>query len=628
MNTPSLACVARRALLLACAITAPAALRGQTPLETPETLDTYVVTATRTAQPAAHAGTVTDVLTADELARRQVTLASGIFGLATGTPATPSGAMGEVTSVFLRGANSNQTLFLVDGIRLNDPNTDYQVYLGGATLGATDRVEITHGPQSTLYGGEAAGGVVSISAQRGRGAPTASLGAEAGSFSTVAGSVTAQGAQGDWGYAVSADTGRTENARPNNDFTHTNAVLRLDCTLGAKVSVGGTLRWYHGVIGEPGDRYTNDPNNQNSENNVLATVFAEVTPSEHWFSRLTLGDQERRFVAESPAPNPPYFSPSATNTVKNHRAVLDWQASYNGIDQHRITAGITAEQTHTQNDGFGLIDQRQSLFAMFVQDEYNPLPNLFLTGGLRSDDFDTFGRATTGRATVAWLPDGPAVKLRASYGTSFRSPSFLDLYGHDTYYVGNPNLRPEKAHGWDAGMDWYLPEKRGTLSATWFETDYTDLIVYNFAVFPSTVVNANRARTRGVELSAQTTLGGALEARLAYTYLEAVDLTDNTRLLRRPRHAFNADVWHAFGHGVTAGAGVAFAAGRQDVDALTFATIDAEDYTVARVYAAWQVTDRLALKGRIENLLNEKYEAVNGYPALGFGAFFGAEWKF
>ncbi len=623
MKIPSSARLTRLASYLTGSLVA-LALRAQTPA----TLDTYVVAATRTPQPAAQIGTATDVLTSDELSHRQITLLSGIFGFATGTPVTPSGATGEVASVFLRGSNSNQTLFLMDGIRLNDANTDYQVFLGGATLGATDRVEIAHGPQSTLYGGEAIGGVVSISAQRGRGAPTASLSAEGGSFGTVNGAVAAQGASGEWGYALSADTGRTANARTNNDFTHTNAVLRLDRTVGTNLSVGGTLRWYHGVTGEPGDRYTNDVNNTNREGNVLATVFAELTPGEHWFSRVTIGDQERRFESDSPAPNPPYGSPSATNTVKNHRAVLDWQTTFSGIEQHRITAGLTGEQTHTRNDGFGQIDQRQSLLAVFVQDEFTPRPNVFLTAGLRSDDFDTFGRATTGRATAAWLPDGKTFKLRASYGTSFRSPSFLDLYGRDTYYVGNPNLRPEKARGWDAGVDWYLPEKRGTLSATWFETDFTDLIVYDFAVFPSTVVNADRARTRGLELSAQTTLGGALEARVAYTYLQADNLTSQTRLLRRPRHAFSADAWHDFGHGVTAGAGVAFAAGRQDVNALTFATIDAEDYTVARLYAAWQVNSRLTFKVRFENLLNEKYEAVNGYPALGFGAFAGAEWKF
>ena len=133
---------------------------------------------------------------------------------------------------------------------------------------------------------------------------------------------------------------------------------------------------------------------------------------------------------------------------------------------------------------------------------------------------------------------------------------------------------------------------------------------------------------RVLELSAQAKLGGALEGRLAYTYLEAEDLSQHTRLLRRPRHAVNADAWHDFGHGVSVGAGLMAAAGRQDVDAQTYATINAEDYTVARLYAAWQVNDRLTLKARIENLLDERYEPVNGYPALGRGVFLGAECKY
>jgi vitamin B12 transporter len=253
--------------------------------------------------------------------------------------------------------------------------------------------------------------------------------------------------------------------------------------------------------------------------------------------------------------------------------------------------------------------------------------HLYLTAGLRNDDFDTFGRATTGRATAAWLSRDSRWKARASYGTAFRSPAFLDLYGQSPFYVGNPNLKPEKARGWDAGADYYLAGNRGTLSATWFQTDLTNLITYDFSVFPGTTINVGKARTRGVELAGKFNLPGALIARAAYTYLDADDLIAHTRLLRRPRNSGLLDVWHEFPAGVNVGAGLAFAADRMDVDAQTFATVRDSDYTVVRVYAAWQVTPRLALKARLENLLDKKYEEVNGYPALGFGAFAGVEWK-
>lgn len=589
---------------------------------TPAQLEPFVTTGTRTPAAPSTIGTVVDQITAAELARRQQTALRDVLGANAGTPLFASGASGALGSLFMRGANSNQTLFLVDGIRLNDPNTDYQVFLGGACVSACDSLEIAHGPQSTLYGGEAIGGVISLRAQRGTGAPSARIAAEAGSFGTVQGSAAAQGASGANSYNFASAGGRTANDRPNNEFTSATTTLRLDRTLNQRVSIGGTARWFHGDYGDPSDRFTNDPDNSTREDNVLVTAFADVNLADAWTARTVLGGQDRRFVAESPRVG----RATAFTVVKNRRAVVDTQSTYTGIERHKMTAGFTAEANHTRNTGFGNINKKQGLFAIFAQDEFSPVDTVYLTGGLRSDDFDTFGRATTGRATAAWLVAQRAVKLRATYGTAFRSPSFLDLYGQSAFYAGNPNLRPERARAWDAGADYYLPGQRGTLSATWFSTDYTDLIA-STSNFRS-VENIQKARTRGAELSAKTTLTGAVEVRASFTYLEAQNLTSNTRLLRRPRQSGSVDAWRDFGGGISAGAGASFAANRRDVNARTFAQIDQEDFSVTRVYAAWQVNRRLTIKVRLENLLDESYEEVSGYPALGFGAFGGVEWKF
>jgi vitamin B12 transporter len=123
-------------------------------------------------------------------------------------------------------------------------------------------------------------------------------------------------------------------------------------------------------------------------------------------------------------------------------------------------------------------------------------------------------------------------------------------------------------------------------------------------------------------------VGGSWETRVAYSYLEADNLTEHTRLLRRPRQMLSADVWRNLGGGVSVGAGVLSVAKRQDIDAQSFATIDAPNYTVARLYAAWSVSDRVTVKMRVENLLDEHYEEVNGYPALGAGVFAGVEARF
>ena len=613
----------RRLLVIAGFVPALAAFaqEGETTKLTP-----YVVTTTRTPIAVTTAGSAVDTISADELARMQLTSLNSALGSVPGAPTFASGAPGGVTSLFMRGTNSNQTLFLADGIRMSDPNTDYAVVLGGACLGACDNLEVAHGPQSTLYGGEAVGGVVAIRGQRGNGAAQSSVAVEGGSFGTVQGAVSAQGGDAKSGYAFSAAGGHTDNERVNNAFDSATYTLRLDHRYSENVAIGMTWRGFNGRYGSPGAARgfgANDPDNTENESNQLATIFADLTHSPALTSHIVLGGQDRRYVADSPSP----FGFSQT-IVKNRRAILDWQSTYTASEQHRVTGGFTTELNTTRNTGFGNINQRQKLFAFFVQDQWTPVRSVYLTGGLRSDDFDTFGRATTGRVTAAWLTNQDHLKFRTSYGTGFRAPSFLDLYGQNAYYVGNPNLKAEKAKGWDAGVDYYLAKNAGTLSATWFQTDLTNLITFDFASFPSTVQNVEQARTQGVELAAKFDLPGSWKARLAYTYLDANNLSEGTRLLRRPRNSGSLDLWQDFGRGFSAGTGVVFAADYQDVDAATFATIDAKSYTVVRLYGAWQATKRLAVKVRLENLLDKKYEQVNGYPQLGFGAFTGVEWKF
>ena len=585
----------------------------------------YVITATRTPAALTTTGSAVESISAAELARMQLTSLSSALSGVPGAPTFRSGATGGITSLFLRGSNSNQTLFLVDGIRFNDPNTDYMPSLGGMCVSACDSLEISHGPQSTLYGGEAVGGVLALRAQPGKGPATQAVSVEAGSFGTLQGSLQAQGARGDTAYNLSIVGGHTDNDRPNNEFDSATYAGRLDRKVSDRFAIGVTYRGFIGRYGSPGDRFTNDLNNTEEENNQLATIFADFTPTAAFTSHVILGGQHRRF--ESINPNAAGTSVNTTR-VTNRRAVLDWQNTLHLPARHRLTGGITAEANRTRNTGFGDIDESQQLLAVFVQDEWSPVERVYLTAGLRSDDHDTFGRATTGRATAAWLSANSRWKFRASYGTAFRSPSFLDLYGESSFYVGNPDLKPEKARGWDAGVDYFLADKQGILSLTWFDTRFSNLVVFDFGVFPGTTANVERARTKGLEASGKFSPNGWVDVRLSYTYLEANNVSQNTRLLRRPRHSGSIDLWRELGGGFSLGTGVAFASDRMDVHADTFATIRGEDYTVVRIYGAWQASARLTVKARVENVLDERYEQVHGFPQLGLGAFAGIEWKF
>ena len=617
-----------RAAFLALAFASGAHAQDAIEPDAPLTLDALVVTATRTPVSLEKLASAATVVSAAELDLSQQSSLLAALGTAPGLPTSTTGQAGGVTSLFTRGSNSNHTLVLIDGVRFSDANTDYFNLLGGATLGAHERVEIVRGPQSPLHGGEALGGVIAIDQIRGCGPASGQLLAEAGSLGTVQASASLQGAQDATSYAFSAAGGHTDNDRADNAFDRGNFALRLDRDVSNTARVGTTLRGYHGLYESPGDRFTNDPNNTERERLLLSTVFAELEPTEDWFLRATLGVQHRELESSNPLPNPNAGGPPGVATLTNRRVVLDAQATWSGAERHRVTFGTTVERSGTRSDGFGAIDETQNLAAFFAQDEITLRDDLFITLGLRNDDHDTFGHATTGRAALAWIARPESLKLRASYGTAFRSPSFLDLYGVSAFYVGNPDLDPEEARGWDAGFDYTLPGKRGLLSATWFDTRFDDLINYDFSVFPSTVRNVGQARTHGIETALRLDLAPATRLTLAHTWLEAENTDTGARLLRRPRHTVNADLNHAVTSRLTLGGGASWVIDREDVDAATFATVDAEDYLVVRAYGRYALREDLGLRLRVENALDERYEAVNGFPSPGLAIYGGVDWRF
>ncbi len=601
-------------ITLVCAAL-PAARAQFTPIQ----IDPVVTTATRLPEPLTTVGTAMDVVTASEVERQQLTSLGDALGGAAGAPEFASGQAGAATSLFLRGANSNQTLFLVDGIRVNDANTGYAAFVGGARFGPFDSLEIARGPQGTLYGSDAVGGVVSISSRKGVGPQSGSIGVEAGSFGTVQGIASIQGGPGKWAYAISAAGGDTENDRPNNRFESGNLTLRLDRSISEDFSLGATVRGLVSRYGDPGDEYTNDLFDTEREGNWLGTLFADARLGENFTTHLTLGGQEQKYTA---------VTEFGTTVVTNERGVVDWQVTGRMTENNSLTAGLTDESEMTRNPGFGSIDNHQSFLAVFAQDEWTPIKDIHLSGGVRHDDFDTFGSATTGRATLAALSADHAVKLRASLGTGFDSPSFLDLYGQSPFYVGNPRLKPEKSRGWDAGMDFYIPGNQGSLGLTWFRTDHRNLIEDNFNVYPATAENVGKARTEGLEVSVKTVLAGSIQTKAAYTRLDAKNVADGTPLLRRPRDSASVDLWQDLGAGWSLGAGGSYVGHRADINALTYATAEDPTYTVVRAYAAWRVNPHLTLKARVENLLDRRYEPVNGYPQAGRGIYGGAEWRF
>ena len=580
-------------------------------------LKDLVVTATRSPTPLRAIGSSADQLGSLELRRRQLRTLREALQLLPGGTVLATGAPGGVTSLFLRGVASSQTLFLVDGIRVNDADASYASLLGGLELAGMNRLEIVRGPQSTLYGGAAIGGVVALDAARGAGRPRGEAELDGGSFATWRGRLSAQGGRGPLGAAVTLTANGSDNQRHPNDWDQRTQLVRLDYDLSKAIRAGATFRGLQHEYTSPGDLRTSNttPAGTTTFANNLGTAWLEATPLARWQSRLVLG-LERQFSEGTSRYN---GGPESVFTLRNRREVLDWQNTVSAAAGVTLVGGVNREWSRAVSDGDAL---HQRLWGFYGEAQLTPLPTLSLTAGVRADDYNTFEHATTYRITGAWFSPRTGTKLRASLGTGFMPPSLAARFG-SAFQNPNPEIRPERSRGWDAGAEQSFLAGRGGLAVTWFRNTLRDLLGFESAPYPEKgrSVNIDRARTSGLEVSGRIT-AGAVDARAAYTLLaahsESESDPDLTRLIRRPRHTASGDLLVSLTARGTVGAGLIALADREDSDFNSFPArrVDPGDYLVARLYGSWDI-GALCLQARIENLFDARYEPVYGFPALG-----------
>lgn len=576
-----------------------------------------VVIARRDSTPARIRASAADLLSNKELSRRRLFRLGDALRLLPGAAVVGTGAPGGVASTFFRGVNSNQTLLLIDGIRVTDANIGAAALLGGFELDPLDQLEVVRGPQGTLFGGAAIGGVIAIGrSPLGRVSGVAAEG-EAGSFASYRARVSGSARAGRFDLSGSASLTDAENERRFNQYDHRGQSLRLQYRATDRLTVGASVRGLQSSYTSPGDlRTTNStPVGTTDFDHLLATAYVDGWISARWSSRLTLGGQGYFLQGTSQFNGGPPF----VSRVKANRWVADWQ--------HRVTlgnrivaiGGLNAELADVA-DNDGRRDER--LRAGYADVTVTPTPDISLTAGLRRDDYTTFGGRMTGRLAASYFAAAPRLKLRATYGTGFLPPSLAARYG-GPFQNPNPEILPERSRGWDLGADRFFARDRGVVSVTAFGNVLEDLIGFEAAPFPQLGMSVNiaRAKTSGLELSTRVAVG-SVDVRAGYTYLRAVDAgaTESTerRLIRRPRHTIAADVaWTTDRLMVGLGAQAAIDREDSDFSSFPFRRIDPGNVFDARVTAEWRASGLLAIRGRIENLLNDRYEEVYGYPALG-----------
>lgn len=610
-----------RSLLFAtaAAVCLPLSAHARSMDDPDEALPEVVVTATRL--PAIVADTPgARVLDRETIDRRGAVFAADILADVPGLSVVRSGAFGGVAQVRMRGAAPGKTLVLIDGVPVNDPAEVNGAFdFSGLELSDIERIEVLSGPQSSLWGSDAIGGVIAFTTHELDGLAAE---AEAGSFDTVRGRLA--GGVSTERYGFGAWVSRFDTAgisaadaadgNPEADgFTSTTAGVRGRYAFDDAVSVDGSVRWTDSDVDLDG--YA-----------APAFVFADTADSqasEQWsgFGRLRLdafglahqvsvsiSDIRRDTISAFPS------------SFEADRQVYRWQAEGEAAGVAFVVGAEREETTGSLSTG---LTEDLGTTSAFATARVEPADRLSLTGALRFDDTDDFGSKATGRASAAF-DAGAGVTLSAAYGTGFKAPSISQAVC-DFCFSSQPfpALRPETATGYEAAVGWASTDGRIEGRATVYRLEVEDQITYVFdpATFDSVYVNVAETATDGVELEGRARLGGGFDLSLAWAWTDARDETTGARLLRVPEQAGSATLGWS-GERLSAALTVRGESDQDDVGGVR------EAFVTANLNGAFALTDSVSLTARIENLADERYQQVFGYGEPGRSGYVGVRLRY
>jgi vitamin B12 transporter len=629
-----------------------AAQAGSEPMVKTETV---VISATKTPVPISHLTSAVEVISGEELEQKKIKTVIDALRLAQGVFATSSGGPGTEATVKMRGAFARHTLVLIDGVIVNSPTTGAYDF-ANLTAENIDRIEILRGAQSMLYGSDAVGGVINIYTKRGTSRPTASAFVEYGSFATIREGAQASGAKGSFDFAVSLSRWDTSSfsaidyrrgAAERDGFHNWQASGKLGVTLPKDGRLELNLRWYNSDVNFDGFADSGAPADifgaKQTDRNLIISGTYEQPLTSWWTQKLTLARANERFLATSGmvgrnlntggiiTANPSScfpvfdtcFTPFSTDLeIVNHR--LEWQHNFQIGKPLLLTAGYQFRQEQGDASGFFGASQPNKLIssnAGFAQAQVNLWDRLFMTGGVRQDSYNVFGDATTYRVTGGYLVKETGTKFRVSYATGFKAPTLNDLFFQG---FGNPNLKPEKSRSMDAGIDQSLLDGRVQLAAGYFWNRFRDLIQFASSFSPLCPassfgfcpINVAEAKTQGWELGFKATIVKGLDVRGQYTYTltRAFDnsinpLGSDKRLPRWPVDQVMLGLTYQPVEAARINVDYRFVGARSN-DLANSPSQRQGSFGVVNASATYDVTRNWQVFGRIDNLLNQKYEEI------------------
>jgi len=600
----------KRILLTVSAVTL------STSLIAAEVAPDVVVTATRTEVSRDQVGSSISVLTAKDIEERQYSFTVDALRSLPGITVSQNAPFGGTASVRIRGAASAQTLVLINGVVVNDPSSPGAGF-NFANLDPHDieRIELLRGPQSTLYGSQAIGGVVNIITKRATEPLSVSAFLEAGSFNTLRTGGTVSGRQGETDYLLSLsriqtngiskadeNQGNIEEDGYNNYTINGNAGSNLTEAL----RVEGSVRYSESRsefdagagVGGDGDRVGHTRDLQATGALHLSTFAGQLENSLTATHAVTDRDNESNGAR----------SFSATGT----RTSIEYLGEITMSDQWNAIIGAKAEEVEIRG---GTSIRTDSVLGQL---QVLPIDGLSLVGGARYDDHETAGGVTTFRFTSAYSLEEMGTVFRASWGEGFKSPTPFQLTFACCGAIGpNTGLKPEESDGWDAGVEQSFAGGKFDLQVNYFQQDVTNQIDF----FGGRYENIAQVETDGWEFIGTARPYTWLDMRANLTHQAAKDLSTGDQLIRVPANLATLDITTRPMDRLSIGGAVTY--NDRETDGANIV----QDWVRVDLRTAYQLNDEVEFYGRVENLFDAQYQDVLGYGTPGVSGYIGVRFR-
>jgi vitamin B12 transporter len=600
---------------------------------------TIIVTATGAEQNPAKTGQAITILDEGALDRNQLPTVSDLLSRTPGITVSRNGGIGSFSAVRIRGAEGEQTLTLIDGVRVNDPSSPGGGFdFGNLLVGNIERIEILRGPNSVPWGSQALGGVVNImtAVPQFFANTKASARIEYGYRESAQLVGNAQGSLGSFSGSIAGGYFHDNGISSFKDGTERDGYRQYagNIRLGARLSENADLdfRAYYAnsrtkIDGFPPPFYAFADTPEFSKTEQL---FAYAGANIRLFNdalknriAFTINDTNRdNFDAPGQA-TPSFF---ARGRIER----FEYQGDAAISNAIRAVFGAEHEKSRF-SDGFSPVQTSAS--SGYAQLVIDPTGSLTITGGARVDDYKSYGTKATFSTNLAWRPLKGTI-IRAAYGEGFKAPTLFQLFS----FYGNRTLNPETAKSYEIGIEQSLIERTLTIGATIFQRNTRNQIDFVSCFGQTTGIctnrpfgtydNVKRARAKGLEAFVRMTPSETLTIDANYSLIDAKDRDTGLTLLRRPKHSVNASVDWVARDWLRLGASIQTVSDSFDSDFQTFTRSSLDGYTLVGLRAAVPINDMLEFYGRVENVFDTSYQTVSGYGTYGRNAHIGVRAKF